>query len=378
MFAPVVKELVRRGVTARIVSLCELRGFDTPINAIRDLGAEYHVVSKVKFSKSSARVATARRQVHGFARQLVRSAAWHAVVRMPSLRGARRPGLVVMPNDAAYPYDRIVQRLRSRNVPFLLVQEGIRFELPAATSWKYGQGGAHAIAAWGDASARYFVEVGADPTRVHATGNPRLDSLATGELNTRAADVARQLRIEQGAVLYVSNPIDHQGFCSAEAKHQLFERFLVNSADFFKRTGQRLVVKLHSAEDAQAFEQIVERHGATGHVMFPHDVAIYPLFKCASAVVVLASTAGLEAILLDRPVGVLPLPGHGYAYDYVSAGGALGLSTDDKLSTQLDQLVADSPELKAGRHAYAADQVASFGEATRVLADLVFKEASRS
>ena len=376
MFAPVVQKLVQRGVSARIVSLCELRGFDTPVQAIRELGAGYHIVSRVKFAKSSTRVATARRHVHGVARRLIRFIAWHALVRMPRLRGRRRPSLVVMPNDAAYPYDRIVKRLSAQEVPFLLVQEGIRFELPASTVWKYGQGGAHAIAAWGEASARYFVEVGVQPARVHAIGNPRLDTLASAELDAPAAEIARKLQIESGAVLYVSNPIDHQGFCSEAEKHDLFEQFLIRSAVFFKRTGLRLIVKLHSAEDATAFEEIVARNGAVQHVLFPHDVALYPLFKCANAVVVLASTAGLEAILLDRPVGVLPLPHHGYAYDYVTGGGALALTPNADLDQQLEQLVSDPPELKASRRAYASDQVANFGNAGEKLADWIYMQAA--
>ncbi|NIY17465.1 MAG: hypothetical protein GWM98_22595, partial [Nitrospinaceae bacterium] len=45
---------------------------------------------------------------------------------------SQKPSLVVLPNDAAFPYDLIVAMLKTAGIPFVLMQEGIRFPLPGS------------------------------------------------------------------------------------------------------------------------------------------------------------------------------------------------------------------------------------------------------
>jgi len=54
---------------------------------------------------------------------------------------------------------------------------------------------------------------------------------------------------------------------------------------------------------------------------------------------VLASTAGLEALLFGLPLAVLEIPGVGFVHDYVSSGAALGLSWQRPLASQVNTLL---------------------------------------
>ncbi|NIY17466.1 MAG: hypothetical protein GWM98_22600, partial [Nitrospinaceae bacterium] len=53
---------------------------------------------------------------------------------------------------------------------------------------------------------------------------------------------------------------------------------------------------------------------------------LYPLFVLSKAAIVLASTVGLEALMMDVSLGVLEIPGSGFVYDYVEQGAAMGLT----------------------------------------------------
>ncbi len=94
---------------------------------------------------------------------------------------AEAPDVVVVPNDAAFPYDRIAAAAARRGLPLVLVQEGIRFPLPVETGQDaYGLGGADVLAAWGEASADYFRQRGVPGERIVVTGNPRFAETRPG------------------------------------------------------------------------------------------------------------------------------------------------------------------------------------------------------
>ena len=254
MMLPVAAELRRRGHETVVVSLAELRGFATPAGELRaaipwqlrkspQAGAEFGadgVGAKGALRKLAQRAALA---------PLLPRLAW-------LLRGCQA---VLVPNDAAYPYRELVAALRAWRKPVALLQEGIRFPLPTETtggrSLIYGGSGVEVVCAWGQGSAEHFQRVAAAGTQVRVTGNPRFDAIDLVAWRAQGRQRMQELRQGDGPFLYMSNPVDDQGFCSPAEKLALFSRFVEGAAQELLRRGAPLVVKLHPREDAAAFRK---------------------------------------------------------------------------------------------------------------------------
>lgn len=351
---PLFEPLRRQaGVRCRVLSLCEFRGFATPVETIRAAGADC-VRIVPRWVRPSPSVGAGGRQGSP-RRRWSRELAW-ALLLGPRLSNIwRQPaGLVVVPNDVAFPYDRLVALLRGRGVPYVLLQEGIRFPLPsAANETAYGTGGAVAIAAWGETSAEYFRLQGVPGERIFPTGNPRFDALPEQTPpRLRRPDGKRKV------LLLVTNPIDDQGFCSTEQKMALFHRFAEGLEPMFEEGDLELWVRPHRRESAEAYARAVDD-------LHPHRIAVrateslHDLLAAADAVVVTASTVGLEALLFDRPLAVLELPGVGFVHDYVQRGAAVGLRWSESLPEQIGSLLGGGAPARERVQRYLAKSLAT-------------------
>lgn len=365
MSQPVAAALAFRGVRCRILSLCEFRGLKTPAEAPP---AELCQVVPMRFRSPSSSLPTtgSSRTAGRGLKPLAKGAAWSLLLERPLRRRWRSawPDLVVLPNDAAYPYDRIVALLGRLDIPFVLLQEGIRFPLPGVTEEDaYGRGDANAIAAWGESSAAYFRATGVHHDAIHVTGSPRFDHLV--------AD--RPALADEGPLVLLSNPIDDQGFCTKVGKLDLLEEFARGAAPLFEDPTFRLVIKLHAREDPEEVRQRLSDVPHTQRIEVTVDAPLHDLLRSARGAVVLASTVGLEALLLGVPLAVLEIPHHGFVFDYVESGGAYGLSRRRELATQVREWLADPPTAAT----YIDQALAHHGRADEEVASLIERLADR-
>jgi hypothetical protein len=325
MTTPVAAELRRRGHRTVMVSLAELRGFETP---------EGELVAAIPWQvRKSPQVGAEFGADGSGAKGGMRKVAQRAVVAalLPRLAWLLRGvDAVMVPNDAAYPYRDLVNALRAWKKPVALLQEGIRFPLPSEGSGGggavYGGSGVRVACAWGEGSAEHFRGVAIKGTRVEVTGNPRFDGIELAAWKAKGQALMRELRFGDGPFLYMSNPVDDQRFCTTAEKLQLFERFVERAAPELVRRAAPLVVKLHPREDAAAFRKIAERMPIAVHVA--EGAPLFAWLAVARGAAVLASTVGLEALRFGVPLGVLPLPGHGHVFEYASRGAAAPLAMD--------------------------------------------------
>lgn len=371
MVAPVVRRLTHDGRACRVLSLCELRGLPAPTQLERD---RVPVTSIVPFQfrrpgtpsaggRSGAVKRTLRRGLRGAAWRLLRA-------RIDRCIGPET-GVAVLPNDAAYPYDEIAALLRARRVPFVLLQEGVRFRAPGAREPDdYGRGGAAAVAAWGESSAAYFRAQGVPEAAIHLTGNPRFDDLDVVAWRRRGAELRRSLGLDDRPVVaYLSNPVEHLGLVgSTGEKLALFQAFCAAVASLGDARPE-VVIRLHASEPSRDFERIAAET-APGAVRFQRGGHLYELLAAADAAVVLASTAGIEALLFDLPLAVVRLPG-GYAFDYVDHGAAIGLGAPGEIADNLAQMVRGREPTRDARERYLARCVAVRSGATERVAELV-------
>ncbi|HTJ46696.1 MAG TPA: hypothetical protein VL463_31535 [Kofleriaceae bacterium] len=328
MMTPVARELARSGHDCAMISLAELRGFETPAGITRAIPL------RVRKSPSSGAAGPGKMSAK---RRAMQELVWAALA--PRLRWLLRGAdAVVVPNDAAYPYDHLARALRRRKLPFVLLQEGIRFPLPNehAAGSAYGAGGARAICAWGEASAEHFRAVAPGATIV-VTGNPRFDAIDPTAFDAPARALLAKLGLDETRrpLLYLSNPIDDQGFCSPAEKLALFEGFLRDAAPAVRDRG--VLVKLHPREDVAAYRAIAAK---TPNVHVIDDAPLFTVLAAGAAAVVLASTVGLEALVFGLPLGVLAIPGHGHVFDYVASGAAMPLALGPELARSIATLLA--------------------------------------
>jgi hypothetical protein len=373
MMAPVMAALIGRGVPCRAVSMAELRGFATSPLPVPGIDLRRAVPARLRkdpsmgasFAIENGRARSARRVA-----QLAVWAGWLA----PRLAWLTRDSdAVVVPNDAAFPYRELVGLSRMTGKPFVLMQEGIRFPLPGVREEDaYGRGGAAAICAWGEASAEYFRSQGAPADKVQVTGNPRFDRFDAAAWRAQGDALARELGLARPPLVYLSNPIDDQGYCTTAEKMALFRRFADEVADLLADSGRELLVKLHPREDVAAFHRAASESRAGARARVLDDQSLFAVLACCGAAVVLASTVGLEALLFGRPLGVLEVPGAGFVFDYVQSGAARGLRLGDGLAGSVAALLAAGDAPAGGVQAsYLERHLAHRGSAAERIASLI-------
>lgn len=385
MVAPVIEWLTEEAglegraglsVEMRVISICEFRGLATPRGELQRLGVDVVQANQRRWRPTPAAGGMVAGRLSERQRDLARAAAWWLLLR----RGLRRcwlesPELVVLPNDAAFPFDGMVRMLKSKGVPFLLLQEGIRYPLPESAevgSRNQGQGGASAIAAWGESSAVYFRAKGNPEERIFLTGNPRFDTIARSEWSRPARDLAARLGLAGETLVFLSNPIEDHGVCTEGEKLALVGRFLEGLAPLFESPSFRLVIKLHSSETVRDFDALCAKLPYRERVVLASDVPLYPLLAAVDGAVILSSTAGLEALLFGLPLAVLEVPGAGFLGDFVSGGGAVGLSHGgEEIAEQVRRFLAGGLADRAAVAGYLESTLATRDEAAARIGGLI-------
>jgi hypothetical protein len=220
---------------------------------------------------------------------------------------------------------------------------------------------ADALAAWGEPQAAYHRSAGPSGIRVVAVGWPRLESRAA--LAPPAGDDAWDL-------LHFSQPSDDLSAGDWSDAHlravQLVEEYARLNPH------RRVAIKLHPASRAYGFTPAPIRHA---HLVTGDSL---DLIASSRIVVVVASTTGIEAMSMGRPVLQVPPRGNTGPIDFISASGAARrVDTVAEIADATDHLLSDGAAYRnaaeRGR-AYARSFIEGFGQpggAVQRLADLV-------
>jgi len=377
MMAPVAAELGRRGVRTALVSLAELRGFVTPPASGARRVLPFHVrrrhagsapVPRATPGALPASVAAGSGRARWFAQRLV----WHLGLapRLAwMLRGAR---VVVVPNDAVYPYVELLGRLHRSGVRTVLMQEGIRFpQLESYTGPRYGGTVSSAVCAWGEGSREFFAGFSQVPDRrIVVTGAPRLDDLDPASWRAAGDELMASHRLPAAPIAFLSNPIEIQGYGTREAKLDLFARFLAGAAPVVAAAGIPVIVKNHMHEDPRDYAQVAAQSPIGALVRVLDTGSTFAAIACARAVVVFTSTVGLEALMFDKPIGVLEIPGHEFAFEYVQRGAAVGIRIA-AVTRGVEQLLAADPARAAAGQALVRRHLHDRGRARHHVADAI-------
>lgn len=380
MILPIIRHLQAEGKAVRVLSLCEFRRMSTPAETLRSMSVAYHVLPG--FKATGLKPSSGQRslgQANSWRRRTIHTLVWRWYLR-PAWRKVfkdQQTQAVFLLNDFAYPNAQLVHELHQLSIPFYLLQEGIRFPLPNESgSHGFGTMGARQIIAWGEKSAAYFRGLRLHPnTEVLALGCPRFDTVLQAD---RQSDV-RQIEEAYAPAAYTlgffSNPIDDQGFCSTAQKLQLVQQFLRRSLPLVRSLNGRIWIKLHPRENEDDFQALIASFQAGNHIQLVRG-NIFTILSMVDSAVVLASTVGLEALLFSRPLGVLGIYEHGFVFDYVSEGAAVGLDVEHAdFDEKLNQLLVQK-RLSMAAEKYLARSLANIGSAASKIGQHLLNQTS--
>jgi hypothetical protein len=370
-FKPVMQKLLKEGFNVRLVSLCEFRRMETPVEELKALNIPYSILFSLKFKNTST--STGKKHIGGnkaFVRTILRSLIWFFKLRSSLIKENQvLPDAAIIPNDIAYPMSNICKWLQAKKVKTILYQEGIRFPLPNEVGGpKYGTNGTDFIYTWGKNSSDYFQSVGINPEKIRTIGNPRFDEMLNQDYSEVIELIKKKHKFATINIMYASNPIDDQGFCTYNQKLKLFESFLKQVSK--QKSKVKIWLRLHPRENKVDFEKIIKEFQSQVEVGFLQEYSLFACLKLMDACVVLASTVGLEALLNDVALAVIKMPNnHNYIFDYVSSKAAVPLDVFDDLDfkSNFEQLLQQKAKgLNAQQKKYTDKQMANQGYSEEV------------
>lgn len=252
----------------------------------------------------------------------------------------------VMANHDAYALPRLLVVLgRRRGVRTICLQHGHSAEIPNQPPYL-----AREVMVWGEKERDFYLrERRAEPDQIKIVGDPYAPELLKRVQRRDQKSVRRELGLPTDApvVLFTmeryhpytlpwQTPADPNraltAMCHAVAALpgvHLVLRYSPNKA--YERFGGRLDFKRFIVDVNAPQERV--------HINTRGDIA--PWLFAADVVVVGHSTAGLEAMLFDRPVVLLNLTGRRDLVDYVRAGAALGVYRDSDLLPAIKVALGD-------------------------------------
>ena len=367
MMAPVAAELKRRGIPTAMISLAELRGFETPQNGVA-------IRRAIPFNVRRRNSAASPSSSDGSSRfgTLVKRLVWNLALGPRMRELLRDTRIVVVPNDAVFPYIELVQQAQRRGAKTILMQEGIRFPLPTEyVGPTYGGSNNAAVCAWGEGSRDYFIASDVPRNVVAVTGAPRLDTLDPATWRPRGEALREQLGLATAPIAFLSNPIEIQGYGTKQHKLELFERFLAEAAPVLLEQRIPVLVKNHLHEDPKDYARIAAA-GPLRDLVTVVDATtpIFAAIAASRAAVVLTSTVGLEALVFGKPLGVLEIPRHDFAFEYVQRGAAIALRFGT-IAEGVAELIRGAPAHSAAAEAFIERHLFDRGRARTNVADVI-------
>jgi len=266
-----------------------------------------------------------------------------------------RPRLVIYSDDSD-PRCRVFSlQAAQRNVPTLLVQQGIASA--AYPEWKFFSAGT--VAAMGPTSREAMVSQGVAPGRIVLTGNPGFDRLVVRAPEEGAA-VRRRLGLDQDRrmLLFASQPYRAGAFRSPEARSEMIAA-IGNAMRAVPEV--QLVAKAHPAEDPRELAQLL---GPGLCALLGPGEDIIPLIKASDIFMTFFSQTALQALCAGKPVLNVAFPGAGGMDLYERSGATWVARNEREIMECLRRLAgAGAPALRAGREAARREFVRAWAQA---------------
>lgn len=257
---------------------------------------------------------------------------------------------------------------RGMGIPSITMQHGVLPGRPEDLD--YVPAWSDYVAVWGERGLRWFAEAGIDPRRLVVTGCPRFDSY----VSLRGANPADGTATDPIVTLLL-NPSD------PSARALMIREYI----EAVRGTPWRQVIRLHPAESEPQFLSLWRRFAPAELLRRTTISQSRPLhrdLRVSDVVVTYDSTAGLEAMLLGKPVLVYGSHLYPTGSPYPSWVGVPPPTTPAALREALESVLQDPSrweEVVAAQDRYAQRENRGLdGKATQRLTELVLRVAHGS
>jgi hypothetical protein len=259
------------------------------------------------------------------------------------IMASERPNAVLLEYEEGSYGRAAMVAARKAGVPSVALQHGLHggAYIPSyffrRTAWEQG-GDISACpiptktAVFGEVTRSYLCEDSAYPAEAVAVTGTTIydDALAFGKQADKAA-IRKNLGFAEEKVVTVLSSI----FTEIQDRRWFIEHSLAAAAD----RDLQCVVKLHPREDAETWQLIADRMGVARPLV--RRDGLWQAIVAADVVVSWYSTTVLDALLLDRPVVVLRVPGKNNPESLAGRGGVMIVDDQRELSEALRLLVMD-------------------------------------
>lgn len=254
-----------------------------------------------------------------------------------------RPAVVLMTEDRSSFTRSVGFSARARGVPCLLIPFGM---IRIGPMW-LARMAADLVAVEGEAAAEVIRSCeGASKVRVIVTGQPKYDHLREQARCASRVDICRQLFLDPARpiVLYTPHPVRE---ASAQMrKHSIEESRSEEEIVAVVRAlevvpGAQLIVKPHPNEASSLHARLVEKHGNPDVRLVPQADSVYPLLFASDVLVTQRSSAGLEGVLLNKPLVIVNFSGVRDPIPYVASGVAIGAYRPDAVGPAIRSALSD-------------------------------------
>jgi hypothetical protein len=265
------------------------------------------------------------RQNYGWIfRQLVASEAMQDCFR--SLLADWQPSCIVSTSDY-WPLEfQLYCQAKRLNIPTSMIQHG---ELTSVTCWPTY---ADTFLVWGSVFRDKLLELGAAAERLKVCGMPASDAL----FNRCQKTEIKSVNTASPACLVLSHA--HDRF-EEPGLFKIFGGFLDEAIRSNPRVAWK--IKLHPAEDDSFYREL----GLIGHKqtqVLPRDTTLDQAVEESDVVCTIRSTAGLQAMMMQRPLIVLDLiPGSESSVYWPLHGGGVAAKDSGSFKTVFDRLIDD-------------------------------------
>lgn len=257
--------------------------------------------------------------------------------------------IAVLRNDVRELERTVILSLRLRKIPSMVIQHGILAESNGHNFLL-----ADKFAAWGKASVEWYAKFDNPTARFEVTGNPRFDMFINWVPRLSKRELCERLNLDEnkGIVLFVTQQVNKfSSFWTDDTFWAITDKLLETMRQF---PDKQLLIKADPYERLAPYTERISV-GSYINAVAVRDIDIYTLIYFSELVITQDSTAGLEAMILDKPLITVNLTKREDRVPYSGKGAALGVYEEVDLPSAIEKALTDQEinlKLKISRSAF--------------------------
>jgi UDP-N-acetylglucosamine:LPS N-acetylglucosamine transferase len=234
------------------------------------------------------------------------------------------------------------------------------------------------IAATGLYDKKIMINEGIDENKIFTVGNPKFDDIFYIKYDINKIYNHFNVKKDKKIVLFLTQAFVEHGLWTEKQR----DEFTLSIVETVKEMSEiQLIVKLHPLENVDVYKKIFTKM-LNEITICQNEVNLYELINASDVVMSVASTASLEAMILDKPIITLNLNGGPNYIPYVEDGTSIGVyNKEDLVPAIKDALynegIRKKLEKERSKYVYEYAYIQD-GKASERIVDLIFQIIGKS